>query len=76
MFRDVEFFVICKCFDFVVIIQNNVGGYIVVILGENSGEEYVGIIYWCSEDVIGWIVFVFKISNDVMVNDVGVCFIF
>lgn len=67
-----EFFVICKCFDFVVIIEYNVCGYIIVVLGDNSGKEYVGIIYWCCKDVIGWIVFFFKISDDVMINDIDV----
>lgn len=62
---------ICKCPDFAVTIQNNVGGYIAVIPGDNSGEEYVGTTYWCSEDAIGRIVSASKISNDVTVNDVG-----
>lgn len=71
----VESSAICKCPDFAVTIQNNVGGYITVIPGDNSGEEYVGTTYWCSEDAIGRIVSASKISNDVTVNDVGARFI-
>lgn len=46
----VESSAICKCPDFAVTIQHNVGGYVFVIPGDNTGEEDVCATYWRRED--------------------------
>lgn len=65
----------CKCPDLAVSIQHNVGRYTFVTPGHNSGEEYVGTTYWCSEDAIDRIVPPSKISDDITINDIDARFI-
>lgn len=71
----VESSAICKCPDFAVTIEYNVCGYITVVPGDNSGEEYVGTTYWCRKDAIGRIVSPSKISDDVTINDIDARFV-